>query len=262
MESALAKRRGCCQRRRMADALAPPPPSLLDGTALFLDFDGTLVELAESPGAIEVPGELHPLLERLAHRLDGRIAIISGRSIGDLERHLGLPGIALSGSHGLELLFPDGSRLPVAAPAGLAEARAAVADFAAGAEGLLVEEKPAGIALHFRLAPERESSVAAFLAGLAARTGLVVQHGKMVAELRPAGRHKGDALRALMAEPPFAGARPVFVGDDLTDEDAFAAAAAMGGAGVLVGPPRATAARWRLADVGAVAGWLQGAADG
>lgn len=262
METVLAKRRACCQRRRMADALAEPPPSLLDGAALFLDFDGTLVELAESPDAIEVPGELRPLLERLARRLGGRIGIISGRSIGDLERHLGLPGIALSGSHGIELLFPDGSRLPVAAPVGLAEARAAVADFAAGAEGLLVEEKPAGIALHFRLAPERETRVGAFLADLAARTGLAVQHGKMVAELRPAGRHKGDALRALMAEPPFAGARPVFVGDDLTDEDGFAAASAMAGAGVLVGPPRATAAEWRLADVGAVARWLQGAAGG
>jgi trehalose 6-phosphate phosphatase len=244
----------------MADPLAAPPPSLLDGAALFLDFDGTLVELAESPDAIEVPGALHPLLERLSRRLDGRIGIISGRSIEDLERHLRRPGIALSGSHGLELLFPDGTGLPVAAPAGLAEARAAVARFAAGAAGLLVEEKPAGIALHFRLAPEREASVVAFLAGVAARTGLIVQRGKMVAELRPAGRHKGDALRALMAEPPFAGARPVFMGDDLTDEDAFAAAAAMGGAGVLVGPPRATAAAWRLADVGAVARWLGEAA--
>jgi trehalose 6-phosphate phosphatase len=245
----------------MADALAEPPLSLLDGAALFLDFDGTLVELAESPGAIEVPGDLHPRLERLARRLGGRIGIVSGRSIGDLQRHLGFPGIALSGSHGLELLFPDGSRLPVAAPPGLAEARAAVADFAAGAEGLLVEEKPAGIALHFRLAPERESGVAAFAADLAARTGLAVQHGKMVCELRPAGPHKGDAIRALMAEPPFAGARPVFVGDDLTDEDGFAAAAEMGGAGILVGPPRASAARWRLADVAAVERWLQAAAE-
>ena len=262
MESVLAKPRAACQRSVMADALAEPPPSLLDGAALFLDFDGTLVELAESPDAIEVPGDLRPLLERLARRLVGRLGVISGRSIGDLERHLSLPGIALSGSHGLELLFPDGSHVPVVAPAGLAEARAAVADFAAAADGLLVENKPASIALHFRLAPEREASVAAFLADLAARTGLTVQHGKMVAELRPAGRHKGDALRALMAEPLFLGARPVFVGDDLTDEDAFAAAAAMGGGGVLVGPRRPTAALWRLADVRAVARWLRGAADG
>jgi trehalose 6-phosphate phosphatase len=245
----------------MADALAEPPPSLLDGAALFLDFDGTLVELAEAPDAIEVPSDLHPMLERLARRLAGRVAIISGRSIGDLKRHLGRPRIALSGSHGLELLFPDGSHVPVAAPAGLAEARAEVTRFAARDEGLLVEEKPAGIALHFRLAPEQGDRVAAFLTELAERTGLAVQHGKMVAELRPAGRHKGDALRALMAEPAFVGARPVFVGDDLTDEDAFAAAGEMGGGGILVGPPRTSAARWRLADVGAVARWLQDAIE-
>jgi trehalose 6-phosphate phosphatase len=92
--------------------------------------------------------------------------------------------------------------------------------------------------------------------GLAAPAGLVVQQGKMVAELRPAGADKGDAVRAFMAEPPFAGARPLFVGDDMTDEDAFQAAAELGGGGILVGPGRASAARWRLDDVAGVAGWL------
>jgi trehalose 6-phosphate phosphatase len=105
-------------------------------------------------------------------------------------------------------------------------------------------------------------AVRAFAAEVAAHTGLLVQHGKMVAELRAHGPSKGDALRGLMAEPAFAGARPVFVGDDLTDEDAFAAAAAMGGAGVLVGAPRPSAALWRLADVAAVAAWLAAAAGG
>ena len=92
---------------------------------------------------------------------------------------------------------------------------------------------------------------------LADETGLILQAGKMVEELRPTGADKGDALRALMREPEFAGARPLFVGDDLTDEHAFLAAAELGGGGVLVGAPRETAARWRIADVSGVARWLE-----
>lgn len=241
---------------------APPPLSRLAPAALFLDFDGTLVDLAEAPGAIAVPSGLKPLLDRLAGRLDGRLAIVSGRAIDDLQGHLGASAAVLSGSHGAELLYADGRRVPVSAPPGLAAAREAVRRFAAGADGLLVEDKPAGIALHYRLAPEREDSVGDFIEALAGRSGLALQRGKMVAELRPVGTDKGAALRRLMAEPPFAGARPVFVGDDLTDEHAFEAAAALGGAGVLVGPARATAARWRLDDVAAVTGWLEAAAHG
>jgi trehalose 6-phosphate phosphatase len=244
----------------MADDIPPPPLSLLDGAALFLDFDGTLVELADAPDAIEVPGELSGLLERLAARLDGRLAIVSGRALGDLDRHVACGGVALSGSHGLELRLADGKAAPVPRPAGLDEARREVRRFAETGEGLLVEDKPASVALHFRQAPERGREVAAFAAALAARTGLIVQEGKMVAELRPSGADKGDALRALMREPAFAGARPLFMGDDLTDEHAFAAAAELGGAGVLVGPGRATAARYRLEGVAAVAEWLRAAA--
>ena len=94
---------------------------------------------------------------------------------------------------------------------------------------------------------------------IAGRHDLLLQRGKMVAELRPAGANKGDALKALMREPRFMGARPLFVGDDLTDEHAFGAAAELGGAGILVGPPRETAARYRLESVKAVADWLQAA---
>lgn len=241
----------------MADPL-PPPPDLLDGAALFLDFDGTLVELAETPGAIRVPKSLGPLLGRLCTRLDGRLAIVSGRSLGDLRRHLPLAGIAFSGSHGLELQWADGTHLPLSVPLGLDEVREKVAAFAAGAKGLLVEEKPAGIALHYRLAPEHGDRAEAFVAALAKERGFSIQRGAMVIELRPEGATKGDAVRAFMTEPDFAGARPVFVGDDLTDEHAFAAAAALDGAGVLVGAERETAASYRLDSVGAVAAWLDG----
>ena len=236
--------------------LDPPPPDLLAGAALFLDFDGTLVELAETPDSIRVAPELVPLLERLRRRLDGRLAIVSGRSLSDLERHVPLSGIAFSGSHGLELRLADGTCLPLSVPIGLDDVRDRVRRFATRDSGLLVEDKPAGIALHYRLAPGQAEAARGFMEDLAGERGWSVQHGSMVAELRPDGATKGDALRAFMTEPEFDSARPVFVGDDLTDEHGFAAAAALGGAGVLVGPPRATAARYRLESVPAVAAWL------
>jgi trehalose 6-phosphate phosphatase len=243
----------------------PPPLSIFAGAtppALFLDFDGTLVELAETPDSVTLPRGLADLLARLARGLEGRLAILSGRSLADLERHLGPGPFAVSGSHGLELRLARGLDLPVAAPALPAAARRAALRFAEGKDGLLVEVKPAGLAIHYRRAPEREAEVAEFAARLAAECGLRVQNGKMVAELRPAGADKGDALRALMREPIFAGARPWFMGDDLTDEDGFAAAAELGGGGVLVGSARPSAARWRLPDVEAAARWLEAVAAG
>lgn len=235
----------------------PPPPALPDDAALFLDFDGTLVELAETPAAIRVPAALGPLLDGLRRRLDGRLAIVSGRALADLERHLPAAGIAFSGSHGLELRLAGAAALPLSAPLGLDDVRAEVARFAAPTPGLIVEEKPAGIALHYRLAPDEAGRAEAFMTALAKKRGFAVQRGAMVVELRPAGATKGDALKAFMTEPEFAGARPWFVGDDLTDEHGFAAAAALGGAGVLVGPMRETAARFRLGSVGAVRAWLE-----
>jgi trehalose 6-phosphate phosphatase len=242
----------------MIDQVEGLPPVIHSGAALFLDFDGTLVEIAETPDAIRVPSGLPGLLARLAQRLGGRVAIVSGRSIADLDRHLGPGGLALSGSHGLELRLPGGLEIPVAAPESVEAARRAIAAFAA-AENLLVEEKPASIAIHYRLAPEREQKVFRFLADISEHFGLEVQRGKMVAEVRPTGANKGDAVRRLMAEPQFASARPLFVGDDLTDEDGFAAAAALGGGGILVGAARPSFARWRLPDVGSVARWLEAA---
>ncbi len=239
----------------MAD-LPTPPAAALDGAALFLDFDGTLIELADTPDSITVAPGLASLLESLRARLAGRLALVSGRSIDDLETYLSIPGIPLSGSHGLELRLGDGTRVPLRAPRGIDDVRDRVRRFAGERGGLLVEDKPAGVALHFRLAPAAAAAVADFMERLARESDLIVQHGNMVVELRPRGADKGDAVRALMKQAPFAGARPIFVGDDLTDEHAFAAVAAMGGAGVLVGPPRDTAALYRLPSVAGVAEWL------
>jgi trehalose 6-phosphate phosphatase len=125
--------------------------------------------------------------------------------------------------------------------------------------GILLEDKRLGLAVHYRKAPEAEEAVLAACRSIAATTGLVLQLGRMVAELRTPGADKGDSVRAFMAEQPFAGSVPVFIGDDLTDEDGFTAAAALGGYGVLVGEERATSARHQLADVEAVLGWLAGA---
>lgn len=236
-----------------------PPPALPDDSALFLDFDGTLVELAETPDSIRVPDGLVPLLERLRQRVEGRLAIVSGRSITDLERHLPASGIAFSGSHGLELRLPDGARLPLSVPIGLDDVNDKVRRFAEDVAGLIAEEKPAGIALHYRRVPDAAERALRFMENLAARHGFSVQRGSMVIELRPLGATKGDAIRAFMTEPRFADARPWFVGDDLTDEHGFEAAADLGGAGVLVGPPRDTAAQYRLDSAAAVRDWLKAA---
>jgi trehalose 6-phosphate phosphatase len=225
--------------------------------ALFLDLDGTLIDFAERPEAIVVEAELRALLAGLARRLDGRLAILSGRSLADLDSHLGLTGLAMGGSHGLERRHADGRTDPFAPHPALAAATAEAAAFAAS-HGVTLEAKTASVALHYRAAPHAEADVAAFAEQAARRHGLIVQSGAMVCEIRPAGRTKGDVVRAFMAEQPFASGSPVMVGDDLTDEHAFAAALALGGTAVLVGRQRDSLAPWRLPDVAAVRRWLMG----
>lgn len=236
-------------------SLPSPPPSLLDGASLFLDFDGTLVDFVIDPSAAAVDQRLHTLLGALWERLDGRLAILSGRSLDELTRRLGLGPVAMAGSHGLERRSADGQVTRAPIPPGLATATAAATAFAAS-HGLLVEAKAAGVALHYRDARHAEASVDAFARALAADTGLELQSGKCVRELKVPGADKGDAVRAFMAEPPFTLGRPVVVGDDLTDEHAFAAATELGGSAILVGDPRPTAAGYRLPSVEATLDWL------
>lgn len=134
-------------------------------------------------------------------------------------------------------------------------------DIAARIPQLIVEDKPLGVALHFRQAPEAEAKCMDLATHLATVHGLHLQLGKMMVEVRAGGGDKGSAIRTLMREPKLAATLPLFMGDDLTDEPGFAAAAALGGAGILVGPHRETAARFRLADVGATLDWLETACE-
>lgn len=237
----------------------PPAALSLDGVALFLDLDGTLAPIAPRPQDVGPDARVTRLIERLAAGLQGRLAVLSGRTLADVDRILEQRVQAVASVHGLirrnaagELLAPDPHP-------DLADAAAAFRTFAGRDPGLIVEDKGHSVALHYRLAPALSGEALALAQQLAGRTGLTLQPGHMVVELRTPGPSKGDSLRTFMSAPPFAGTLPVFVGDDLTDEPAFRAAAALGGFGVLVGPMRPTAARFRMEAVSDVLDWLEGA---
>jgi len=238
--------------------LPPPPDGLLAGASLFLDFDGTLVDIAPSPDDVVVDAALLQLLAGLAQRLE--VAVVSGRSIAQLDALLGplVDRLALSGSHGSEHRF-DGAAERPPRPASLDTVATRMRDAAAAHAGTIVEPKTFGVALHYRLAPAFATEARSLADALAAELGLAVQTGKMMVEVRLPGSDKGGAIARLMRRPAMAGTRPVFIGDDVTDESGFVAANALGGAGILVGEPRATAAGFRLPHPAAVRRWLQGA---
>ena len=228
-------------------------------TALFLDLDGTLAPIAPRPEAVGPDPRRTGMLRRLVRATRGRLAVVSGRTLSDLDRILEHQIQSLAAVHGLVRRDAEGLVHMSPRPASMAPALAAFRAFAARHPGLLVEDKDLSVTLHYRQASELAAAVQEEAARVAVETGLTPQPGKMVMELRATGPHKGDSVRAFMAEPPFAGAIPIFVGDDLTDEAGFVAAEALGGFGVLVGPERATAARYRLADPEAALSWLEGA---
>ncbi|HEY3950281.1 trehalose-phosphatase [Phenylobacterium sp.] len=236
----------------------PPRPLRLAETALFLDLDGTLAPIAARPQDVGPDARRTDLLESLARRLNGRLAVITGRTLSDVDHILEGCVPAVAAVHGLVRRDADGLVTETRPHPAVPRAAAALRTFAVRDPGLLVEDKAGlSVALHFRQAREHAPAARAFARELAQETGLGLQSGDMVAELRTPGARKGDSLRAFMGEPCFAGARPVFMGDDATDEDGFAAAEALGGFGVLVGPPRPTGARFRLDDVAAALDWLE-----
>lgn len=233
----------------------PPRP------ALFLDVDGTLLELADHPSRVSVSPRLRGLLPELPKVTGGAVALISGRRIEDLDRILAPHSYVAAGVHGLERRDVRGRLLTSGGtPQSLAEVRALVDEFVETRSGLWVEDKGAAFAVHYRSRPELEPEVHCFVGELQDRLppDVEVLLGHSVFEIKAGVVNKGSAIAAFMEEPPFTGRTPVFLGDDVTDEAGFAAVNELGGISVKVGSGP-TIARWRLDDVEAVLRWLEAA---
>jgi trehalose 6-phosphate phosphatase len=232
--------------------------------AWFLDVDGTLLELAPTPSSVRSDDRLQALLSRLHAAADGALALISGRTVAAIDGLFAPYRFAVAGQHGCERRDAGGGvhRHPPA-DQGLAAARHAMATWAAERPGVLLEDKGFSLALHYRQAPEVAEAAQDFLSAILAAGdgGLRLQPGKMVFEVKPAGRDKGMAIAEFMEEAPFRGRRPVFVGDDATDEYGFKMVNRLGGVSVKVGEG-ASVASSRLPDVSAVRDWLAAVAAG
>lgn len=227
--------------------------------AFFLDVDGTLLDIAETPDAAEATRSEKSLVRKLHEASGGALALVSGRSLADIDELFAPLKIAVAGQHGVERRDARGELHRGSYPRSqLQRAAEAVRDFAAAHDGLVFEDKGASFALHYRLAPALEDAARNVVRKAAASLGdwVEVQMGKMVIELKPAGRDKGVAIEEFLREPPFAGRAPVFIGDDITDEDGFRVVNRAGGHSIKVGEGR-TEARWQLADPSAARAWLQ-----
>lgn len=235
----------------------PRPPMLnAERVALFLDLDGTIAEISALPGDVGPLASRTRMLGAINRALNGRLAILTGRSLEDVDRILEGAVTSVAAIHGLAHRLPDTTVIRVEASPRLAEARSAFRAMTQEEPALIIEDKGASVALHYRQVPNAEATVRDVTSRIARSTGLMVQQGSMVSELRTPGPDKGDSLRTFMGDPRFAGFQPVMVGDDLTDEPAFAVAKELGGYGVLVGPRRPTAALFRLDSVFEALAWL------
>ena len=224
---------------------------------LFLDFDGTLVEFADHPRDVRPDAHLLQLLSSLQLVLGGAIALISGRRLEELDVLLQPLQLPAAGLHGLERRDAQGRlRPPTAAGPELRGLRSRLLELIAAHAGLLLEDKGASLALHYRRAPELQETVQRAVAALVAPLAPQLQllRGDMVLEIKPQAPDKATAVEGFMREPPFAGRVPVFVGDDVTDRDGFGAVRRHDGMTVAVGD-RVTA-QWRLPDPAAVRAWL------
>lgn len=231
------------------------PTLLTDRSALFLDFDGTLADLAQRPDSVLVPVELASLLDRLHQRLDGALALVTGRARQDIEPMLSPWRWPAAFEHGALRESVQG-HFEQAPPMGLAAALEAAHAIAARHKGLLVEHKRTSMALHFRLAPELETLCVTTLASTIANDSeLQLLRGKAVVEVKSIRVSKGLAIEAFMREAPFAGRVPMFAGDDVTDEAGFEVAQRLGGAGIKIGDGP-TCAKHRCPSPEALRNWL------
>lgn len=237
---------------------APPLPGVDDRWALFLDVDGTLLDFADHPDHVYVDSRLRELIEDLYGALDGALALVSGRSLDDLDDLFSHPPWAMAGLHGLELRGVDGRYRGVHIGA---SRRSLVRDIAgtiaAELPGVMMEDKGMAIALHCRTSPQQferlRERVREVLPSLA---GYEMQPGNMVIELKPEGMDKGSAVANLMSAWPFLGRAPVYVGDDLTDEHGFATANLQSGLSIRVGSREPSLARYSLSEPAAARAWL------
>ena len=239
--------------------IPPPSPSL--EWCLFLDVDGTLIELTDSPLETFADQELKTLLGTVVDRLGGAVALVSGRSIEYLDALFDPLRLPAAGLHGVERRKASGGMQGSSfVDTRLDRARAAVQALVSAHQGTSVEDKGRTIAVHFRMAPHHEASIRESLAAIAAPldTYYHVQEGNMVLEIMPRGFNKGAAVKAFMREPPFSGRRPIFVGDDLTDQGAFRVAEDQGGHSIAVGDR--VQGQYRIDDSAAVRSWLRGIA--
>lgn len=223
--------------------------------ALFLDFDGTLAPFKDDPAGVFLDEHIHDTIDQLARRLCGALALISGRDIVDLAER-SRDSLWRIGSHGLEVCPPRTA--PVAAhgtpPLSIETPLKA---FGGRHEGIMLDGKGPVIALHYRRAPHLERSVIDLVSKAVEQTpGYIIQLGHKVVEAKPIEADKGRALSELMKAEPFTGRRPIMVGDDITDEDAFAAALKVGGTAIKVGKGT-TIAPHRLPDPNAVLAWIK-----
>ena len=211
-------------------------PAISAQTALFLDFDGTLVELASDPDAVVLPTGLTATLLQLQTRLGGALAVVSGRSLLDLDRYLKPLRLPLAAEHGAQRRMSASDEPITLAHPDLRHLVQAAYVFAAAHPGLRVESKCAALALHYRQAPQMQAQCVEFMTtAVEATADVELLHGKCVLEIKPSGISKGTAISDFMKLPAFRGRIPVFVGDDTTDESGFSVVEALGGIGVKVG---------------------------
>jgi len=214
------------------------PPPLFSEACLFLDVDGTLLDITPTPFETRVDERLRELLAAVSLRLAGALALVSGRSLAQLDALFAPLKLPAAGLHGLERRNARGDERRVrSADPTLEPVRTSLARFVAAHPGTLLEDKGASLALHFRLAPQFASlaRAAASLERARLGSGFCLQEGKCVVEIRPSGVSKSSAIQEFLREPPFAGRRPVFAGDDLTDEGALGMVRTEGGVAIAVG---------------------------
>ena len=241
------------------DPSTSPPklsaPTITAKTALFLDFDGTLIDIAPHYDQVQVPPDLHRLLEQLFQHLDGALAIVSGRSLLALDAYLAPLKLPLAAEHRAVCRFADGQLAAVTSP-DLHDVIRVASALAAQHPRLQLEIKTHAVALHYRQAPDLQAMCLGAMTDAAKRTpGVELLHGKFVLEVIPAGITKGTAIQALMQQPPFIGRVPLFAGDDITDESGFAAVQAVGGDTIKIGTGLSRA-RHRFADPVTFRQWL------